>query len=73
MLKPAAERPKVFYRGYDVYDPENVGFVTQGSGAERVGTKYDVSERSNGNQGHEFGTNLSAGDKDALIEYLKTL
>ncbi len=21
MLKPAAERPKVFYRGYDVYDP----------------------------------------------------
>jgi mono/diheme cytochrome c family protein len=73
LLKPAAERPKVFYRGYDVYDPENVGFVTQGSGAERVGTKYDVSERSNGNQGHEFGTNLSAGDKDALIEYLKTL
>ena len=73
MLKPARERPKVFYRGYDVYDPENVGFVTQGPQAERVGTKYDVSARSNGNQGHEFGTNLSARDKDALIEYLKTL
>jgi len=73
MLKPATERPKVFYRGYDVYDAENVGFVTQGPQAERVGTKYDVSARSNGNQGHEFGTNLSAQDKDALIEYLKTL
>jgi mono/diheme cytochrome c family protein len=73
MLKPAAERPKVFYRGYDVYDPENVGFVSHGAAAERVGTKYDVSERSNGNQGHEFGTNLAAKDKDALIEYLKTL
>lgn len=73
MLKPATERPKVFYRGYDVYDAENVGFVTQGPQAERVGTKYDVSARSNGNQGHEFGTNLSARDKDALIEYLKTL
>ena len=73
MLKPARERPKVFYRGYDVYDPENVGFVTQGPQAERVGTKYDVRARSNGNQGHEFGTNLSARDKDALIEYLKTL
>ena len=73
MLKPATERPKVFYRGYDVYDAENVGFVTQGPQAERVGTKYDVSARSNGNQGHEFGANLSARDKDALIEYLKTL
>jgi len=73
LLKPATERPKVFYRGYDVYDAETVGFVTQGPQAERVGTKYDVSARSNGNQGHEFGTNLSAQDKDALIEYLKTL
>jgi mono/diheme cytochrome c family protein len=73
LLKPAAERPKVFYRGYDVYDPESVGFVTQGPEAERVGTKYDVTQRSNGNQGHEFGINLPAKDKDALIEYLKTL
>lgn len=73
MLKPAAERPKVFYRGYDVYDPANVGFVTEGPEAERIGTKYDVSERASGNQGHEFGAELSAKDKDALIEYLKTL
>jgi hypothetical protein len=32
-----------------------------------------VSERGNGNGGHEFGTDLAAADKDALIEYLKTL
>ncbi len=73
LLRPAAERPKVFYRGYNVYDPADVGFVTQGPEAERVGTKYDVSERASGNQGHEFGANLPAKDKDALIEYLKTL
>lgn len=73
LLKPMAERPKVFYRGYDVYDSENVGFVTQGSEAERVGTKYDVSERASGNQGHEYGANLPPQEKDALIEYLKTL
>jgi mono/diheme cytochrome c family protein len=73
MLKPVAERPKVFYRGYDVYDPVDVGFVSQGVEAERVGTKYDVSQRASGNQGHEFGTNLSAKEKDSLIEYLKTL
>ena len=30
LLKPPAERPKVFWRGYDVYDPVNVGFVTHG-------------------------------------------
>jgi mono/diheme cytochrome c family protein len=73
LLKPVAERPKVFYRGYDVYDPENVGFVTQGPEAQRIGTKYDVNERSSGNQGHEYGINLPAAEKDALIEYLKTL
>ena len=39
LLKPAAERPKVFYRGYDVYDPINVGFVTRGRRGERVGTQ----------------------------------
>jgi hypothetical protein len=73
LLKAVAERPKVFYRGYDVYDPENVGFVSQGPEAQRIGTKYDVSERASGNQGHEFGVNLSAPEKDALIEYLKSL
>ena len=51
----------------------NVGFVTQGDEAKRVGTPYDVHWRSNGNQGHEFGVNLPQADKDALIEYLKTL
>jgi hypothetical protein len=73
MLKPTAERPKVFYRGYDVYDPVNVGFITQGPEAQRVGTKFDVSERASGNQGHEFGAMLPAAEKNALIEYLKTL
>ena len=73
LLKPPAERPKVFWRGYDVYDPVNVGFVSQGPEAERVGTRHDTSLRANGNQGHAFGTTLPAADKDALIEYLKSL
>ncbi|HEY7164648.1 MAG TPA: c-type cytochrome, partial [Candidatus Binatia bacterium] len=30
LLKPVAERPQVFYRGYNVYDPVNVGFITDG-------------------------------------------
>jgi len=73
LLKPPGERPKAFWRGYDLYDPVNVGFVSQGPEAERVGTRHDVSERAGSNQGHEFGTRLPAPERDALIEYLRTL
>jgi hypothetical protein len=72
LLSPVAERPTLFYRGYDVYDPHDVGFVTQGAEAQRVGTKFDVHERASGNTGHEYGTRLPLPDKDALLEYLKT-
>jgi mono/diheme cytochrome c family protein len=83
LLKPAAQRPQSFYRGYDVFDPIDVGFVSQEDQARRlnvpwsdvlrVATPYDVHMRSNGNIGHEFGVTLPQSDKDALIEYLKTL
>jgi mono/diheme cytochrome c family protein len=73
LLEPAAQRPKVFYRGYDLYDPVRVGFVTTGAEAERVGTRVDVSQRGNGNQGHEFGVDLAPSQKQDLLEYLKTL
>jgi hypothetical protein len=38
-----------------------------------VATPYDVSWRSNGNMGHEYGVSLPQADKDALLEYLKKL
>ncbi len=41
-----------------------------------LGWRHDVSERGNGNWGHEgpeFGTELSAAEKDALVEYLKSI
>ncbi len=75
LLEPVARRPTVFYRGYDVYDRERVGFIHQGPEAERVGFRYDTSVAANGNGGHEgdaYGTNLSAEEKRALIEFLKT-
>ena len=40
---------------------------------ERIGTPYDVGQRGSGNQGHLYGTDLSPKDKDALVEYMKTL
>jgi hypothetical protein len=76
LLDPAADRPTVFWRGYDVYDRERAGFVTRGPDAERNGWRYDTSVVGNGNGGHEgdvYGTTLSIDDKRALVEYLKTL
>jgi hypothetical protein len=72
LLEPVEKRTKVFYRGYDVYDPDNVGFITLGPEAERVGFKYDTSLRGNGNGGHLYGVDLTPDDKNALLEFLKT-
>lgn len=73
LLEKPENRTKVFYRGFDVYDPQKVGFVSDGPEAERFGFKYDTSVTANSNQGHLYGTDLSAKDKKSLIEYLKTL
>jgi mono/diheme cytochrome c family protein len=67
------ERPKVFYRGYDVYDWQNVGFVSSGPEAEAVGIPYDTSLKGNSNAGHVYGAKLSRQEREALLEYLKTL
>jgi mono/diheme cytochrome c family protein len=73
LLEPADARPRQFWRGYDVYDPAKVGFVSSGSEAERVGTPLDTARPGNGNAGHRYGVDLAAADKRALLEYLKTL
>jgi mono/diheme cytochrome c family protein len=76
LLEPASKRPATFYRGYDVYDPARVGFVTAiAAEGGRKYFKFDVKVPGNGNAGHEgkrFGTELNAEEKDALVEYLKT-
>jgi hypothetical protein len=74
LLDTPDARPKVFYRGNDVYDSTKVGFVS--IVAEENGRRYfryDVRVPGNGNQGHLYGVDLSPAEKDALVEYLKTL
>jgi mono/diheme cytochrome c family protein len=66
------ERPAVFFRGYDVYDWTNVGFVSSGPEAERAGFRLDTSLKGNSSAGHTYGHDLPVADRDALIEYLKT-
>lgn len=67
------ERPRTFYRAYDVYDYQNAGYVSSGPEAEKLGWKYDTTVRGNSNQGHTYGTDLSREDREDLLEYLKTL
>ena len=47
--------------------------VRGGTQLQSVATPYYTGWRSNGNMGHEYGVTLPPADKDALVEYLKTL
>jgi mono/diheme cytochrome c family protein len=73
LLEPGDRRPTVFYRGYDVFDQVNVGFVSNVPEADgQVFFRYDTSIPGNGNSGHEYGTTLPDADKRAIVEYMKT-
>jgi hypothetical protein len=67
------ERPTTFYRGYDVYDFTNVGFVSSGPDAEQNGVRYDTTLKGNSNAGHVYGSTLSREARERLLEFLKTL
>ena len=56
-----------------MYDPVNIGFVSFGPDAERHGFLIDTRLRGNGAGGHLYGVDLTRDEKEALLEYLKTL
>ena len=66
-------RPARFYRAYDVYDWNDVGFLSSGPDAAREGVLYDTGLKGNSNAGHVYGQQLPADQKEDLLEYLKTL
>jgi len=76
LLEPSSLRTKFFYRGNDVYDPKNVGFVYDVAGQNgQHFFPFDTTKTGNHNSGHEgptYGTSLSPEQKHALLEYLKT-
>jgi hypothetical protein len=73
LLQDPARRPRTFYRGYDLFDRVNVGFVSDVVSANgRVFTRYDTEVPGNGHGGHVYGTTLADDDKAAVVEYLKT-
>ena len=70
LLKPAAKRVKSFQVG-PAYDLKNVGLAPVQPGGRA--TILQTSDYANGNEGHEYGVWLPENDKQALLEYLKTL
>ena len=67
------QRPKTLDHGYDVDDSAIVGFITAGPEAERSGWGHDVTVRGDDNIGHSYGIDLSAEEKTALVEFMKSL
>lgn len=74
LLKPASERVASFPIG-PAYDIENVGLASKQTKFDYILNTTDASDRGSGNSraGHEYGTSLNSADKQALLEYLKTL
>ncbi|MEA3034866.1 MAG: hypothetical protein QOH04_625 [Sphingomonadales bacterium] len=74
LLKPAAQRPASFAVGR-YYDTRAVGLAADqhGSRYTRVTTGCEARNSGNSRCGHEYGMTLPAADKQALLEYLKSM
>lgn len=82
MLTPEDERATAFCVGSREFDPVNVGFVSRmtadGSCVQdgAYATLLDTTEFASSNKGHSTrrqGVRMTDADKEALIEFLKTL
>ena len=74
MLTAPDQRPAQFWRGSDLVDAANGGFVSTKDGDPyRHAIPVDTTQPGNSNSGHSWGTTLGAADKKALLAYLKTL
>lgn len=67
VLEPPDRRAKTFRTGSSEFDAAGVGLRDDGR------FLYDTAEPGKGSGGHLFGTDLSQEQKDALLEYLKSL
>ncbi len=71
LLQPSDARPKKFTVGASEFDPVRIGFSENVSGTNKL--VIDTSLTGNSNAGHDYGVALSADEKSALLEYLKSL
>jgi mono/diheme cytochrome c family protein len=78
-------RPKIFTRSFktdlEAYDPAKLGWKVQvlergpdpSLPAFEQRKVYDTTQPGRGNAGHTFGDDLTEAERQAVIEYLKTL
>lgn len=72
LLKKPTDRVMEFYVGSTEYDPVNLGFKSQPLYfAFNLQVSCDKCT-GNSNLGHNYGTGLTDGEKDQLIEFLKS-
>jgi hypothetical protein len=73
LLDAPEQRPALFYRGYDLFDREKVGFISNVQSANgQTFTPFATAVPGNSNSGHVYGTTLADDEKRAIVEYLKT-
>jgi mono/diheme cytochrome c family protein len=73
LLKPPTQRVTKFKIG-PAYDTKNIGLAgDQSQFNYTLETGCDDRNSGDSNCGHDFGTQLSDKEKEALLEYLKTL
>ena len=73
LMKPPAQRAVTFYRGNNLLNRQDLGFVSdleQEKGLHFA--LFDTRQTGNSNAGHQYGTELSDQNKKAILEYLKT-
>jgi hypothetical protein len=78
LLLPPADRPTSFWLGTREYDPKKVGYVTDPGPEQRFEFRTrDAQGRpipGNSNAGHDYNNaGLTPDDRQALVEYMKTL
>jgi hypothetical protein len=74
LLTRPEDRRATFYRGCDLYDPVNMGFLSDREEASCPSNfLFDTKLPGNGKLGHVYGTELAPDQKQQLIDYLKTL
>ena len=71
----SGSRPEIYRRSFDDwdYDLDDPGWNYEVLDAKSDGSTWDSSVAGYGNQGHAFGDALTAEERAAVVEYLKTL
>ena len=73
VLEKEADRPVMFPVRPRSFDPKRVGIDTSPARAGEKLFMFDATKTGNRNTGHLYGVDLPADEKDAIVEYMKSI